>query len=82
MTNACMKFEKAGLNQTLLIDQTRLYTTDGPTNRRTDGQTGAEKYASSSSKGGGGKNRFYVSSYDLTSLVQCIKYPFARAVFI
>ena len=29
MTNVCMKFEKAGPNQTLVIDQTRLYTTDG-----------------------------------------------------
>ena len=29
MTNVCMKFEKAGPNQTLVIDHTRLYTTDG-----------------------------------------------------
>ena len=30
MINVCMKFEKAGPNQTLVIDQTRLYMTDGP----------------------------------------------------
>ena len=34
MTNVCMKFEKAGPNPTLVIDPTRLYTTDG----RLDGQ--------------------------------------------
>ena len=47
MANVCMKFEKAGPNQTLVIDRTRLYKTDG----RSDGQTGAK---SSSSTGGGG----------------------------
>ena len=46
MANVCMKFEKAGPNQTLVIDRTRLYKTDG----RSDGQTGAK---SSSSTGGG-----------------------------
>ena len=38
MTNVCMKFNKAGPNQTLVIDQTRLYTTD----RQTHGRTGAK----------------------------------------
>ena len=32
--NVCMKFEKAGPNQTIVIDQTRLYMTDGPTDRQ------------------------------------------------
>ena len=35
MTNVCVKIEKIGPNQTLVIDQTRLYTPDG----RTDEQT-------------------------------------------
>ena len=51
MANVCMKFEKAGPNQTLVIDRTRLYKTDG----RSDGQTGAK---SSSSTGGGGHNNY------------------------
>ena len=38
MTNVCMKFEKAGPNQTLVIDRTRLYIMDGQMNERTDGQ--------------------------------------------
>ena len=36
MTNVCMKFKKAGPNQTLVIDRTRLYTTDRRTGQRTD----------------------------------------------
>ena len=43
-----MKFEKAGPNQTRVIDRTRLYMTD----RRTDRWTGAKQYNSSASKGG------------------------------
>ena len=35
MTNVCMKFEKAGPNQTLVIDRT---------GRQTDGQTDAKEY--------------------------------------
>ena len=34
ITNVCMKFEKAGPKQTLVIDRTRLYTTDGPSDRQ------------------------------------------------
>ena len=33
MTNACMKFEKAELNQTLVIDKPRLYMKDRLTDR-------------------------------------------------
>ena len=44
MTNICMKFEKTGPNQTLVIVQTRLYTMDGCT----DGQTDAQQYTPSS----------------------------------
>ena len=47
MTNVCMKFEKAGLDQTLVIHPTRLYTTDGPTDRLTV----AREYTPSSLKG-------------------------------
>ena len=47
MTIVCMKLEKAGPNQTLDIERTRLYKTDGPTER----QTGAKQYTPSSSKG-------------------------------
>ena len=38
VTNVCMKFEKAGPNQTLVIYPTRLYTMDGQTNGLTDRQ--------------------------------------------
>ena len=48
MTNIWMKFEEAGPYQTLVIDLTRLHTTDG----RTDLQTAAKQYTPSSSKGG------------------------------
>ena len=48
MTNVCMKFEKAGPNQTLVTDRTGLYMMD----RWTNGQTGAKQYIPSSSKGG------------------------------
>ena len=50
MTNVCMKFEKAGLNQNLVINQTKLYIMD----RQTKGQTDAKQYtpSASSSKGG------------------------------
>ena len=56
MTDVCNKFKKAGSNQTLVIDRTRLYMKEG----RTDRKTGAEQYTPSSSKkkkkkGGGGK---------------------------
>ena len=34
MANVCMKCEKAGPNQTIVVDWTMLYTMDGPT----DGQ--------------------------------------------
>ena len=38
MTNVCIKFEKAGPNQTLVIDRTMLDTTDGRTYGPRDGQ--------------------------------------------
>ena len=41
MTYVFIKFEKAGPNQTLVIDRTWLYSTDGWTDRR----TGAKQYA-------------------------------------
>ena len=50
MTNVCMKFEKAGPNQTLVIDLIR--KCEGRTDGRTDGQTGAKQHTPSSSKGG------------------------------
>ena len=43
MKNVCMKFEKAGPHQTLVIDWTRKY----------DGRTGAKQYTPSFLKGGG-----------------------------
>ena len=44
MAKVCMKFEKAGPYQTLVIDRARLYTMDR--------QTSAKQYTPSSSKGG------------------------------
>ena len=38
MTNVCMKSEKARPNQTLVIDWTRLYTSDGLTDEPQDRQ--------------------------------------------
>ena len=34
ITNVCMKFEKAGPNQILDIDRTRLYTMNGPMDKQ------------------------------------------------
>ena len=51
MTNVCRKSEHIGPNQTLVIDRTRLYTTD----RWTNGHTGAKQYIEEG-VGGGKKN--------------------------
>ena len=64
ITNVCMKFEKAGPNQILVFDWTRLYTTDGQTDR----WTGAKQYTPSSLKGGEAfkkkKKRIYPSVFN------------------